>query len=345
MSSSPKYPPGMDYPAPSAASLETISVEDLENPTKGPPIFSEPPPQQKSPSSLKVSDEAPSSRPQKSESRSERDAAAAGAAAATTPDNTNSGGLTLTRSRSRSRSKSPIKGRAASYRSDSSSSLLSRPPSASSASSASSGASSATADSTSDRRYLAKPKKMRSGVGDFAAWGRKNTKRIVPMLPTTDEDGTTNPAPAAPGGDSDDDGSSDSGSDKEDKAEAKAERLAEMFTVQPPTPRDAGADNMISMMRNLIPTREIDGLARHLIFSRRDRLDKLKEYALNTTIALVALLTYCLINALITRWILSGLYGIDASLTNEGTLSFHGGVVSMSDRGSLMVNVAEKDGV
>jgi len=122
-------------------------------------------------------------------------------------------------------------------------------------------------------------------------------------------------------------------------------RVAEMFTFAVPTPLAAEAQHMRNMMRGLIPTRDNDGtMARHLIFSRRDRMDKIRDAAIKGGIGLACLITYCVINALITRSILSGLYGIDSSIAGGGVLELGGGVLTVGG-GRVLVNLGEEQGV
>ena len=116
-----------------------------------------------------------------------------------------------------------------------------------------------------------------------------------------------------------------------------------LFTNDDPNTIEEESEHMRNMMAKLVPARvESDYKnARHLIFARRDRLDKIKEVLFNISMVLLALLLYLVFNSFIFKEILSSLYGMThESWSYTSTVLFHGGSLRIASSGNIGVNVA-----
>jgi hypothetical protein len=144
------------------------------------------------------------------------------------------------------------------------------------------------AETTPDRPVKVFTKPKTKALTDFAAWGKKKNPGSVAPLAVD----PTNPSPATAGATQGSDSEDEADSDDEARKRAREDRVAELFTFAPPTPLAAEADKLKAAMRSLMPTRDLDGsMARALVFARRDRLDKIREVAINVMIAVAALIT------------------------------------------------------
>ncbi|GMH92129.1 hypothetical protein TL16_g12256 [Triparma laevis f. inornata] len=186
-------------------------------------------------------------------------------------------------------------------------------------------------------------------MGDFVKWGKRKNSAVAPAPVQQQEGGggaggKNTALSTAQNSDSEDE---DEDSDFETRMERREDAVNNLFTEDAPNEIGDEAEHMRSMMQKMVPSRiETDyAMAKHMIFARQDRIDKIKEVLFNVSMVLLVLLLYLVFNSFIFREILSSLYGITHDeWSYDSTVNFHGGVFKVGAGGNIGVNVGVEGG-
>ena len=196
------------------------------------------------------------------------------------------------------------------------------------------------------KKKNAAPGTAPGALGDFVKWGKRKNTAVAPA-PITMSATTPGGTAQSTAQNSDEEDDDDEDSDFETRMGRREDAVNQLFTDTAPEDVGDEADHMRTMMAKLVPSRVEDdyAMAKHMIFARQDRIDKIKEVLFNVSMVALGLLIYLICNSFIFREILSSLYGITHdSWSYTATVIFHGGALRVTNGGNLGVNVDVENG-